>query len=196
MITSNRIIAELIFIFALPIHKEVNEQTDPAFSRQVLETLTVANEFCLFTEKAGEYSKSDVLTYYRRIIPLLYLKGELVKDVIPENEELNERYVLEEEWESIFNTIKNKLYPDDSFWICANPHDADTEAEKSSLAECIADCYQDLKDFITLYQKNRHSSKENAVHTLCTNFPEHWGPALTKALYALHLLYIEKPDLL
>lgn len=156
--------------------------------------LTVANEFCLFTEKLSDYSKADIITYYRRIIPLLYLKGSMVKDILPENEELNERFVLEEEWEYVFNTLKNKLYPNDHFWICANPHDEDTEAEKASIGECIADCYQDMKDFIMLFQKTSHNAKENAVHELCQNFPTHWGPALTKSLYALHLLYMEAPD--
>lgn len=162
---------------------------NPVYTKQVIELLTVANEFCLFTQKIEEYSKEDILIYYRRIIPLLYLKGSLVKDVIPENPELNERFVLEEEWETIFNTIRNKLYPDDHFWVCADPHHEDTEAEKSSIAECIADCYQDMKDFLMLYQKNTIDAKENAVHEICQNFPTHWGPALTKALYALHLLF-------
>lgn len=171
------------------------DQNDPVYTKQVAELLTVANEFCLFTEKAENYSKADIITYYRRIIPLLYLKGSLVKDVIPENEELNERFVLEEDWQGVLNSIRNKLYPNDHFWVCSNPHDEDTEAEKSSIGECIADCYQDMKDFLMLYQKNSHGAKENAVHEICVNFINHWGPALTKALYAFHLLFLEEPGL-
>jgi hypothetical protein len=171
----------------------VINQNDPVYTKQVVEILTVANEFCLFTEKADSYSKVDIITYYRRIIPLLYLKGSLVKDVTPENEELNERFVLEEDWQAVLNTIRNKLYPNDHFWVCADPHSEDTEPEKSSLGECIADCYQDMKDFLMLYQKNSHGAKENAVHELCQNFIYHFGPALTKALYGLHLLVLDTP---
>lgn len=169
----------------------MTETNNPVFSKQVIELLTVTNEFCLFSQKVDEYSKEDVITYYRRILPLLYLKGSLIKDVTPSNPELNERFVLEEDWESLFNIIRNKLYPNDHFWVCADPHNEDTEAEKSSIAECIADCYQDLKDFVMLYQRSQLSAKENAVHEVYDNFPAHWGPAITKALYALHLLYME-----
>jgi len=27
------------------------------------------------------------------------------------------------------NAVRNKLYPDDNFWIAADPHDVDTEAK-------------------------------------------------------------------
>lgn len=166
----------------------MNQSNNPVYNKQVIELLTVANEFCLFTQKIDEYSKDDIITYYRRIIPLLYLKGTLLQDVLPENPELNERFVLEEDWESLFNLLKNKLYPNDHFWICADPHNEDTEAEKASIAECIADTYQDMKDFVMLYQKNMIGAKQNAVHEVHLNFANHWGPALLKALYALHLL--------
>lgn len=167
----------------------MNNSNDPVYTKQVLELLTVANEFCLFTEKISDYTKEDIITYYRRINPLLYLKGSLLKDVLPENPELNERFVLEEEWEALFNILRNKLYPNDHFWICAEPHNEDTEAEKASIAECIADCYQDMKDFVMLYQKNLIGARQNAVHEVYNSFSNHWGPALLKSLYALHLLY-------
>ncbi len=167
----------------------MNNQNNPVYTKQVAELLTVANEFCLFTQKVQDYSKDDILTYYRRIIPLLYLKGSLLQDVTPSDPDRNERFVLEEDWESLFNLLRNKLYPDDHFWICADPHHEDTEAEKASIAECIADCYQDLKDFLMLYEKNSLAARENAVHEVYLSFPYHWGPALTKALYGLHLLY-------
>lgn len=163
----------------------------PVYAKQVIELLTVANEFCLFSQKIEDYSKDDIISYYRRIIPLLYLKGTLIEDIEPQDPDLNERFVLEEDWELLFNTLRNKLYPDDHFWICHDPHNADTEAEKASIAECIADVYQDMKDFLMLYQKNLTGAKENAVHEVFSTFPSHWGPALTKALYALHLIYME-----
>ncbi|MCB9016719.1 MAG: DUF5063 domain-containing protein [Lentimicrobiaceae bacterium] len=164
-------------------------ENDPVFTKQIIEFLTVSNEFCHFTEKVAEYSKEDIIDYYRRILPLLYLKGSLVKSVTPSSPDDSERFVTEEEWELLFNTIRNKLYPDDHFWMSSDPHDEDAELEKAGIGECIADIYQDMKDFLTLYQKNRYTAKENAVHDICTYYHDHWGPAATKALYALHLLF-------
>ncbi len=73
----------------------VNNQNDPLYSRQVIEFITVANEFCIFSEKINDYTRDDIITYYLRIIPLLYLKGSLIKDITPENPDNNERFVLE-----------------------------------------------------------------------------------------------------
>lgn len=160
-------------------------------SRPIVEFITVSNEFCRFTEKAEEYTKEDIVEYYRRVLPLLYLKGSMVKSPVPSDPDASERFVTEEEWEILFNALRNKFYPDDHFWISSSMHDEDTEIEKASLAECLADVYQDMKDFLMLYQKNRLAAKENAVHDVCRHFDEHWGPAALKAMLALHDLFLK-----
>ncbi|MBK6345339.1 MAG: DUF5063 domain-containing protein [Bacteroidales bacterium] len=166
-------------------------ENDPVLTRQIIEFITVSNEFCLFTEKVETYSKEDIVEYYRRILPFLYLKGSLVKSVDPSAEDTSERFVTQEEWELLFNTLRNKLYPDDHFWVSSDMYDENAEIEKASIAECIADIYQDMKDFLMLYQKSFHTSKENAVHDVCRHFDDHWGPAVIKCMHALHELNLK-----
>lgn len=161
---------------------------DPVYSKQVIELLTVANEYCIFTEKADDYSKPDIINYYRHILPLLYIKGSVLKPIIPQHPEDAERFVTEESWETIFNSLRNKFYPDDHFWACEDLSDENTDVEKMSLAECLADIYQDLKDFIMLYQKNLYSARENSIAEVSRLFNEHYGTKITKALPALHQL--------
>jgi hypothetical protein len=166
-------------------------ENDPVLTRQIVEFITVCNEYCLFTEKVSEYSKEDIVDYYRRILPLLYLKGSLIKSVEPSNTESSERFVTEEYWELLFNTVRNKLYPNDHFWVSTSMYDENTEIEKASVAECIADIYQDMKDFLVLYQKNFYSAKENAIHNIMLQFSDHWGPAVLKSMLAFHELNIK-----
>lgn len=161
---------------------------DPVYSKQVIELLTVANEYCLFIEKAEEYSKKDIIHYFRHILPLLYLKGSVLKPVVPREPADAERFLTEESWELIFNSLRNKLYPDDHFWVCQDITDVNTDAEKFSIAECLVDVYQDMKDFIMLYQKNRYSSRENAVADIYRLFYSHYGEIITKVMQALHQL--------
>ncbi len=163
-------------------------ENDPILTRQILDFITVSNEFCHFTEKAADYPKEDIVEYYRHILPLLYLKGSLVQTVLPSDPDASEHFLNEEEWELLFNTLRNKLYPDDHFWVSSSLTDADTEVEKASLAECLADIYQDMKDFLSLYQKNKYTAKENAISNVCAHFNDHWGPAALKAMTALHEL--------
>ena len=166
-------------------------ENDPVLTRPILEFITVSNEFCLFTEKAEKYSREDIVDYYRRILPLLYLKGSLVKPVETASGDASERFVTQEQWETLFNLIRNKLYPHDHFWVSTDMYDEHTEVEKASIAECIADIYQDMKDFLMLYQKNRYASKEVAISEACMHFDDHWGPAAIKAMSALHELSLK-----
>lgn len=161
----------------------------PVYSKQVVELLTIANEYCLFVEKADDYSKQDIVNYFRHILPLLYLKASLLPVISAANPDESERYVIEEVWECIFNSFRNKLYPDDHFWMCQDAHDETTDIEKFSLGECLADIYQDMKDFVMLYQK-KHSSRENAVANVETWFKERTGLTIIRAQFAFHLLYL------
>lgn len=75
-----------------------SHSNDPVYSKQVIEMLTVANEYCLFMEKAEEYSKEDIFAYSWRILPLIYLKSTLLQPVIPQEPDDAERFVTEETW--------------------------------------------------------------------------------------------------
>jgi len=163
-------------------------ENDPVLTRPILEFITVSHDFCQFTEKSEDYSARELIDYYRKILPLLYLKGSLVKLVTPSDPEAAERFVLEETWETLFNNLRNAFYPYDHFWVSTHIYDEDAEIEKASLAECIADIYQDMKDFLMLYQKNMYSAKENAIFNVCNDLNTHWGPACIKALFTLHEL--------
>lgn len=161
-------------------------KNEPVYSKNVIEMLTVANEFCMFTEKSDSYSKKDVLEYYQRILPLLYLKGSLVPLISMSNPENSERFVTQESWERIFNQIHNTLSNDDNYWFVDPSEDTENEAIQGSIADNLADIYQDLKDFIMLYQKSNLSAKECAVHDCAKFFRNHWGKCLVKALQAIH----------
>ena len=167
---------------------EINNE--PAYSKNVIEFLTVANEYCLFIEKSENYSKIDILQFLQKISPLLYLKGSLLPVVNVENKETNERFVTEEQWETIFNELRKKFNKDDNYWFIDFNSPDENDPVKASLAENFADIYQDLKDFVMLYQKNTRAAKQNAVYECKLLFKTHWGYCITNAQKAIHhLLY-------
>jgi hypothetical protein len=45
------------------------------YSKNVLEFVTVSNEFCNILENCGEYTKKDFIGIALKILPLLYLKA-------------------------------------------------------------------------------------------------------------------------
>jgi len=159
-------------------------------SKSVLEMITVAHEFCLFMEKVDSYTQPDILNYFQKIIPLLYLKGSLLPDIEVADDSYVERYVTAENWEIVFNDLRNKLKPHDEYWVLE--FSDDTEATKANIADNLTDVYQDLKDFIILYTKNTQTARENAVQECKTLFENHWGMRLINALRAIHQLNYKK----
>ena len=169
------------------------QNNDVAHNKQIIETFTVANEYCSFVEKVHKYPKIDVLNYFSRILPLLYLKGSLLPDIEVDNPEVNERFVTEENWEILFNDLIQMLGKDDKFWYINEKEFIDNEVSKGSISECLTDIYQDLKDFVMLYQKNSIHAKQNAVKSLRYLYMVSWGYKILIALKAIH--YTKFPDI-
>ncbi|RLD62518.1 MAG: hypothetical protein DRJ05_00145 [Bacteroidetes bacterium] len=161
----------------------------PVYSRNVLEMLTVANDYCMFMSKAETYSQKQLFDYLLKVGPLLYIKGSLLPDISVQNPDAAEKFLQEEEWESLFLALRKVLLKNDEFWFIDNSDLAENQAIKGSLSESFADIYQDLKDFLTLYQKSSLDAKENAVYELKQLFATHWGNRLVNAHKALHYLY-------
>jgi hypothetical protein len=161
---------------------------DPVYSRKVLEMLTVANEFCLFLEKAEDYSLEELLNFLQKIAPLIYLKSALLPDVEVEDEDAVEHYVSEEQWEAMFNILYNKFGEKDHFFFVDHHEKSHNDPVKGSLAESFTDVYQDLKDFLLLYQKPLKSFKENAVRECRRLFETRYGDKLLNAQSAIHCI--------
>jgi len=162
--------------------------TDPVYSKNVLEMITVANDYCLFIEKASEYTREELLGYLQKVCPLIYLKAALLPEIEVEDEEATEHFVNEIQWEDLFNILREKLGPDDIYYFIDHHEKTNQDAVKASLAEHIADIYQDLKDFLLLYQKPFTTSKENAVKDCKRLFETRFGYRLVDVHSAIHYL--------
>ena len=168
-----------------------NVPEDQSISRPVIEMITVANEYCLFFEKAEQYKRQDILDYFQKVAPLLYLKGAMLPAVEVSDADAVERYVTEEQWEHIFKALREQFKDIDVYYV----HDYNNDSVESSLADSMADIYQDMKDFVMLYQKNTAPARQNAVEQLRDLYRWHWGPIVLSALGAVHqILYKDTID--
>lgn len=160
------------------------ENLEKVKSTQVLEMIRLAFEFCTFTEDLAKQEVTVALSFYQKLLPLMYIKGSLLPELEVSDESINERYVSEEHWEKIFMSAKEKFDKDEYFWQV----DSNNDTLKSSVAEYIADIYQDMKDFVVLFQDNRLAAKENAVYELKRYFAIHWGVRISALMPVFHNL--------
>jgi hypothetical protein len=163
------------------------EPNELNLQRSNLEMFAVANEYCLFTEACHSYHLNEVLEYLQKILPLLYLKGAILPLENPDEDAINERYVTEEQYEALFNSLREIFGDKDEFVILK-----DEEHITLSLSELLSDIYQDMKDYVLLYQHPISSAKHQSAYNLKQLFAFHWGPSITEALKHLHtILYVK-----
>ena len=78
-------------------------------SKENLEFITVAAEFCLFLEQIPEINKHQFLSHAVKYLPLLYLKTSLLLDDTDETETEPERIVTETDYEILRESVASVL---------------------------------------------------------------------------------------
>jgi hypothetical protein len=125
------------------------------------------------------------MTAMHKALPLLYVKGALLPDVMVEDFSLNEKFVTAENWQDIFNELRRNFGNEDEFWFIENdnPHN---DLVKGSISDMLTDIYQDMKDFVILYQKPMRDAKKIAVWEIKELFKLNWGIKASNLLKVFH----------
>jgi len=165
----------------------MRDNSDPVYSRNVVEFTSAANEYCKYAEHSAELKGDELLKILQRILPFLYLKASLLPSLDPFFEEGNEKFVTEADWFRIHDKLRDKLGTADDFLEVFDERMSDSEGPViSSLSENLADIYQDLKDFLLLYQTGTKEVMNDALWECRQNFENFWGQKLTNSLRAIH----------
>lgn len=163
------------------------------YSKNVIELITVANEFCSFLERADEMESADFLSRLQKMLPLLYLKASLLPKFEFEADDDLEKYVTEVEYNLIQQKILAHTGAGDDYQEVFIPGMQFSEsALTSSIAENVADVYQDMKDLIMSFRTMNDEVMEQALWESQSNFAQVWGQKLVNCLRAVHnLVYSE-----
>jgi Domain of unknown function (DUF5063) len=161
---------------------------EPAYSKSVIEFITVANDFCIFMDSIEKTDTKQIVNYLSKVSPLLYLKASLLPEVVVDDESVNEKFVTHEQYQDLFNVLREKFGKNDTYWVIDLGSAFENSPIKASISENFTDVYQDLKDFVLLYQKSGRSSKQCAVRDCAKMFKTHWGICLLNAEKAMHHL--------
>ena len=166
----------------------------PVYSKNVIEFVTVAAEYCSFLENSNQQDTRSFIEKMTKIIPLLYLKASLLPSFKTTLEEEGiERFVTEEEYEFIRQQTLNVIGQYDEYLEVFHP---DMQYSDSPVLACIsedlADVYQDLKDMAGNFRSADLPIMNEALVNCEENFRNFWGQKLLNALRALHnVLYSE-----
>lgn len=165
------------------------------YSKNVVEFVTVANEFCSSVEKVSKISAKKNLQKLQKLLPLLYLKAAL----LPETEQLLddelEKYVSELDYNVLHQKWLVLLNENDSFYEVFDPNiQFGHEAVTASVSENLLDIYQDLKNFLIAYSIGNDEVMNDALFECTNHFGEFWGQQLVNVLRAVHMLLYSDID--
>ncbi len=169
---------------------------EKVFSKEVIEFITVAKEYCNMLDNLKELETDDFINKIHKIGALLYLKGSILE--LPEEiyEVETDRFVTEEMYASTLISLQ-KLLGNNDLNILADPYTTDVEKENEWLyiSEIFTDIYQSLCDFLNTYRTGNEEMMNDALYELVLDYREWWGAKLLAALFVIHkLLYTNEYD--
>ena len=166
----------------------MENKADTVYSGHVVEFVAVANEYCKYLEHAAEMKGEEILKIMQRLLPLLYLKAAMLPEFNPFFEDGNEKFVTESDWQRINDFLRMRLGSADDYLEVFDERSSESDGPVvSSISENMADIYQDLKNFLLLYQTGTNEVMNDALWECRLNYENFWGQKLVNALRAIHM---------
>jgi hypothetical protein len=158
------------------------------YSENVIGFTTLATEYCNLLDGVALLSQKEFLDKAHRLLPLIYLKAIILPETDAEMPDMIDKTVTQEEWEVVNLTMQKKLSGVDAYNEVLDA--LNTDEQMSSLSEGFTDIYQDLKDYVSLYNMGTPEIMNDAIWECKNNFKQYWGQRLMNISRVLHhLLY-------
>ena len=165
----------------------MEKESQTIFDKNVIEFVTVAAESCAFLERAESMKRSTFVDTSLKILPLLYLKASMLPKCETIGDEAPETYVTEEVYEILRINLAGLMGDKDDYLdVFVQDMVYSDQPIKKSISEDLADIYQDIKDFIFVFQLGLNETMNDSLAICQENFGMLWGQKLVNTLRALH----------
>lgn len=173
------------------------EEQSPVYSRNVMELVTVAVEYCAYLEHTEGKVRMDFVDTMLKLLPLLYLKAALLpKYEIMDSDYFSEGFVTEDNYNIVranINIIMGEK--DDYLEVFMEDMKYSESPILATISENLADIYQELKNFVMAY-KNAADEEQmmNALAEVKGEFQLSWGQKLVNVQRALHEVHYSEDE--
>ena len=147
----------------------------------------MAAEYCAFLERSESLKRPEFVDTLLKILPLLYIKVSMLPECRPVGDEAPESYVTEEDYEIMRLTLASLMGDKDDYLevFLQDMAYSDTPIRKS-ISEDLSDIYQDIKNFVFVFQLGFDETMYDALAICKENFASYWGQTLVNTMRALH----------
>lgn len=173
----------------------MTDREDIVFSRNTVEFVTVAAEYCAYIERTNDLTRKEFIGTLLKLLPLLYIKAQMLPQGERVNEEELDTYVTEDSYEVIRITLSDLFAQYDTYLdvFVAEMKYSDTPVTKN-ISEDLTDIYQDVKNFVIQFQTGINETMHDAIIECNEHFKLYWGQTLVNTLRALHDIEYGTPD--
>lgn len=174
----------------------MNSSENLFYSENTITLIKTAGEYCSLMEECNNYSLKELIGKLLISLPHLYHLAISIPDLDESSDSYNEKFVTEELYNNIHYSLLTKFGQYDSFeglYIEENFQNA--EKTTMSISEFLSDIYQDLKNFIYLFQFGNEEVMYEALWELKVNFELYWGKRIAELMRPLHDLYFSEKEL-
>lgn len=161
--------------------------TSQHHSKDIMEFVTVGFEFCKRIENVNSTKRKDFIDSMLKILPLLYVKSQIVLNFQTDEDFYLEHIVTEADYNAIQNSIADTMSTYDDFLdVFQEDMKYSDEPIHCTVSECLADIYQELADFLYVFKQDNEESTYAALCEISDSFAERWGQILVNVMRPLH----------
>lgn len=165
------------------------------FSRNTVEFVTVAAEFCAYLERAESLRRKDFVDTILKILPLLYIKASMLPECEMMSDNEPETFVTEDDYEVLRYSLAALMGDKDDYLevFMQDMQYSDTPITRL-ISEDLADIYQDIKNFVSVFQLGFDETMHDSLALCRDNFALYWGQTLVNTMRALHSVKFNPSD--
>ena len=167
----------------------MNELKNIVFSKNTIEFVTVAVQYCEYIENFPEKTAVELSDKLTKFLPLLYLKVSLLPKTQLIDEFGQEITVTEEDYNYILSKLSDAFGKDDVYLeVFLEDMKYSETPISANISEDLSDIYQDVKNFVSIFEKGIEENMNDALYICMETFSSYWGQKLVNVLRALHSL--------
>ena len=161
---------------------------DSLIAPQTKEFVKLCRRYFEYLDKMPDKKISDFWTKQLRLLPEIYYGVFSLPQIDARYSSDVEKFVTEREYNRIFINLVSFIGSLDKFSDFTDlSHPGTMKVINASLSEILTDIYQELKDFVLLYETGTLENMNDAIADCFDTFGQFWGVKLLTATRIIHV---------
>ena len=168
-------------------------KVDSLIAPQTKEFVRLCRKYFEYLEKLPDKKISDFWLTQLRLLPEIYTGVFCLPQIEARYSSEVEKFVTESEYNKTFINLVAFIGALDRFTDFSDlSHPGAVKVVEVSLSEILTDIYQELKDFVLLYETGTLENMNDAIVDCLDTFGRFWGVKLLSATRIIHVILYQQ----